>query len=137
MAFVLLIGAVLVALVMEAFGGPRQRAALRGARTSVATLQARARTAAVERGTEVRLIIDAAGDSVVVVRDGVTLERLDVRERYEVDMRSDSARLALCMGPRGYAMESCTSFTTVQTIRFVLGSDSLALDILPLGQVVY
>ena len=137
LVFVILIGSLLTALMMQAFSGPQQTLAARGARSTFATYHARTRAAAIESGAPTLLLVDAPGDSLLLFSGGSFIEGINVRNEYGANIVMDSTRLSICMGPRGYTMSVCNSFTTTQTIRFVVGTDTAAVDVLPLGQLIY
>ncbi|NJD18213.1 MAG: prepilin-type N-terminal cleavage/methylation domain-containing protein [Gemmatimonadetes bacterium] len=132
----LLIGGILTSIALTGFGTARGRFAVRGARNTFASLQARARAAAIEGGTITRLIVYTGGDSVAIVRNGVRLESVHFRNEFNVDVRAASD-ITLCMSPRGYAADACNSFTTPVTVTFAANADTASVRILPLGQLVY
>lgn len=132
----LLIGSILTSIALTGFGNARGRFAVRGARNSFVSLHARARAAAIEGGTIARLMVFPGGDSAVVVRNGVRLDGLDFRTEFNVDVQAAST-VVLCMSPRGYASDTCNSFTTPVAVRFAFGADTASVQILPLGQLVY
>ena len=133
----LLIGSILTSIALSSYGNARGRFAVRGARNTFAALHARARAQAIERGSTVRLMVDAAGDSVYLVSGGITLENVRFGEELNVDIRSSSGSLRLCMNSRGYADSDCNSFNTTPTVTFWQNADSASVSILPLGQLVY
>lgn len=132
----LLIGSILTSVALTSFGNARGRFAVRGARSTFVSLHARARAAAIEGGTTARLRIFPGGDSVAVVRGGTTLETIHFGEELNVDVQATSD-ITVCMSPRGFADDSCNSFTTPVTLRFVSSGDTASVQILPLGQLVY
>lgn len=133
----LLIGSILTSIALASFGNARGRFAVRGARTTFATVHARARAHAIELGGIVRVWVDVSGDSVVLLDpDGVTLENIHFADEFNVDLRATSS-FRLCMNARGYADESCGTVSTVVTLEFWQNADSATVKILPLGQLVY
>lgn len=133
----LLVGTILTSIALSSFGGARARFAVRGARSTLATLQARTRATAIERGSTLRLYISVTGDSAYI-SDGVnTLESIRFSDEFHVDMKSSSGDIRLCMNSRGYADTGCNNFIGTVTLQFWQNSDSVSLKILPLGQLVY
>jgi prepilin-type N-terminal cleavage/methylation domain-containing protein len=59
----LLIGSILTSIALSSYGNARGRFAVRGARTTFASLHARARAQAIESGSMMRLFVDMKGDS--------------------------------------------------------------------------
>ena len=135
----LLVGSILTSIALSSFGNSTARFSVRGARNSFISLHARTRAAAIERGTTATLVIDLAADTVAIVRSDTVIASVNFMSQFDVTLTNSNTLLTLCMGPRGYADEGCTSFTTSQTLGFVFtnGSDTVNLDILPLGQLVY
>jgi prepilin-type N-terminal cleavage/methylation domain-containing protein len=132
----LLIGSILTSIALSGYGNARGRFAVRGARNTFVSLVARARAAAIEGGTTAQLIVYPGGDSVAVVRDGVTLESIHFQNEFKVDVQAASD-ITLCMSSRGYAADACNSFTTPVTVTFQANADTASVRILPLGQVVF
>lgn len=132
----LLIGGILTSIAMSQYGNAQARFAVRGARNTFVSTVARVRAGAIEFGTTHQLIVDLAADSVAVVRNDTVLDAVNYLSQFNVDLRSSNTRLVLCMTPRGYADDSCNSFTTKQTVTFWFNADSTAVTILPLGQVI-
>jgi len=83
------------------------------------------------------LYVDAGADIVAVVRNDTVMASVRFLDAYGVDLRTGSTPLVLCLGPRGYADEACTSFITAQTVTFSRGGSRASLEMLPLGQLVY
>lgn len=134
----LLIGTILTSIALFNFGSARGGYAVRGARTTFATLHARARAQAIEGGTRVILTVDPAGDSAFLVRDGTVLETIRFGDELNVDLRTGSgSSLRICMNARGYADTGCSNFTSSSRIEFWSDSDSAGVSILALGQLVY
>lgn len=132
----LLIGSILTSIALTGFGNARGRFAVRGARNTFASLHARARAAAIEGGTTAQLTVYPSGDSVTVVRSGTTLESIRFGEEFDVDVQA-SANVVLCMSSRGYALDTCNSFSSPVTVTFAFGADTASVQILPLGQLLY
>ena len=133
----LLIGSILTSIALASFGNARGRFAVRGARTTFATVHARARAQAIELGGIVRLWVDVSGDSVVLLDpNGATLENIRFAEEVNVGLKATSS-FRLCMNSRGYADEDCGTVSSIVTLEFWQNADSSTVKILPLGQLVY
>ncbi|MDP2957912.1 MAG: type II secretion system protein [Longimicrobiales bacterium] len=132
----LLIGSILTSIALTGFGNARGRFAVRGARNTFVSLHARARAAAIEGGTTARLTVYPSGDSVTIVRGGTTLESIRFGEEFDVDVQA-SANVVLCMSSRGYALDTCNSFSSPVRVTFAFGADTASVQILPMGQLVY
>lgn len=133
----ILIGSILTSIALSSYSNARGRFAVTGARNTFAALHARARAQAIEQGENVRIWIDASGDSIVLTTEGGTrLENIRFGDELAVDIRA-SGNYRLCMNPRGFADESCNNFSSAVTVGFWQGTDSATVKILPLGQLVY
>jgi len=132
----LLIGSILTSIALTSYGSARGRFAVRGAVNTFSAVHARARAAAIERGTTTRLRIFPDGDSVTVVRGVTTVESINFRATQRVDIRAAS-NITLCMTPRGFANDVCNSFSSPVTVTFASGADASSVQILPLGQLVF
>lgn len=134
----LVIGAILTSLALSSFGSARGAGAVRGARTTFATLHARARAQAIEAGTRVIMVIDPAGDSVALVRGTDILETIRFNEELKVTLTTSTGSvLRVCMNARGFADTGCSNFNTTVGVRFTQNADTANVRILPLGQLVY
>ena len=111
--------------------------AVRGARNSFVTFEARARATAIEKGRTMRLHVSMGGDSAYISDGTTTLESVRFADEFHVDLRSSSGDLRLCMNSRGYGDESCNNFTDAVTLQFWQNADSSSVEILPLGQLIY
>jgi prepilin-type N-terminal cleavage/methylation domain-containing protein len=131
-----LVGSILTGIALTGYGNAKSRFAVRGARNTFVAVHARARAAAIEGGTTARLHVFPGGDSVTVVRGGVTLESINFRDVFGVDVQA-SGNLRLCMSPRGFADTACNSFSSAEALGFRAGPDEAGVQILPLGQLVY
>lgn len=137
LAIAILIGSILTSIALSSYGNARGRFAVRGARDTFVALHARARAQAVELGQNVQLLVDVDGDSVVLrSQAGDVLENIHFSDEHHVDLRASSA-LRLCMNPRGFADEGCTSFSSATRLEFWQNADSSSVRILPLGQLIY
>ncbi len=134
---VLMVGSVLTSIAITEFNGVSGRFAVKGARQTLMSMQARARVQAVEFGRTVRLHVDPVGDSVWLSRGSDVLDVLNFGEEFHVDIEtSTSSEVRLCMNPRGFADTGCNSFVSPVTVTFVLISDTASVVLLPLGQMV-
>ena len=134
---VIMVGAVLLSLAINAFGGVRAGYAVREARTAFAALHARTRAQAIEFGQTVELHVDAGGDSVWIARNDTILETLRLGNELGVDLRSGTSPVTLCVNSRGYGDTGCTSFGSPLAFYFVNASDTAGIEMFPLGQLRY
>jgi prepilin-type N-terminal cleavage/methylation domain-containing protein len=133
----LLIGSILTSIALSNWGSARASMAVRGARNSFVTLEARARATAIEKGTTIRLNVSVSGDSAWISDGTTTLERVRFADEFHVNLRSSEGDFRLCMSSRGYGDEGCNSFSNAVTLQFWQTADSSSVQILPLGQLVY
>jgi prepilin-type N-terminal cleavage/methylation domain-containing protein len=138
---VILITGVLVGVVINSFSRMAGQLNTRSAHDNFLSLHAQARAFAVERGVEVRLVIDPGADQVRVetTRDGQVevLNQLNFREEFQVDLIRVTGQgpVNLCFTPRGIANPTCgNAVGTETTIRFEMGNRSRSIRLLPLGQ---
>lgn len=113
------------------------------ARNSFAYMAARARSAAIERGSVARLTIDAAGDSAIVVTaGGDVLERMNYAIEYQVDVSSSGEPiLDICYTSRGFAVQgspacSANDLDAVTDLTFTRANRSSSARVRLAGQVV-
>jgi prepilin-type N-terminal cleavage/methylation domain-containing protein len=132
-----LIGSILTSIALTGYGNVQGRFAVRGARSTFATMHARARAQAIEKGATVRLVVSVAGDSVYLLTGTTTLENIRFDEEFHVDLRSSGGDFTLCMNSRGYADTACNSFSSPPQLYFYQNADSVSATVLPLGQLVY
>jgi prepilin-type N-terminal cleavage/methylation domain-containing protein len=132
MLVVLMVGAVLIQLVVTASGPVMDRLSVDAARTSFASLAARARARAVERGQTVMVSIDPATDSAWVSQGTNVVEAIAFGTASGIDVRAPGI-MAICMGPRGFGDLSCASFSGSREVTFSRGSATKALTMRPLG----
>jgi len=133
----LVIGSILTSIALSSYRNAQGRFAVRGARTTFVAMHARTRATAIERGTTVRLVIDAGGDSIMITRGATTVEKIRFGRELHVDIQSASGNLLLCMNARGYSDSGCTNFSSTVTVTFRQNADTASLRIFPLGQLVY
>lgn len=133
----IVVAALLLAIVGRAMGSVRERLATQQAQKTYEALHARARAHAIEQGRNARVILDVNGDSAFIVKNGQTVETVHFDDEFGVDVRSAAKNpIVVCMNSRGYADESCTSFSSTIQIGFYSRSDTAAIHIRPLGQIV-
>lgn len=137
--FVIVIATALTGISVNAFGSVQQRLAVKQGRNAFVSLHARARAQAIEFGQDTRLLLSTTGDSIWVTRNDTTLEKIRLRAEHGVDIQGPASAYRLCMNARGYGDEGCNSFDKTVTLRFVArnGTDTAAVDMLPLGQLIY
>lgn len=130
---VLMVGAILLGLVMPAFGSVQRRRAVQNARDSFVWLSMRAQSTSVERGLPVTLTLDpTAGSAVAVTSEGEGVDSITFNgEHGAIVTTSTGSAVQICYTPRGFA--TCPATTMYATFR--LGSDSARVRIRPLGQV--
>lgn len=134
LVMVMVMASVLVGVAGKAFGSTQRRFAAEQGRMVFESMHARARGQAIESGAPVRLYVDTAADTVSLTRGKVVLETIHFADELAVDIGGNS--LTLCMGPRGFASDACTSFDTPQKLTFTRGDNTESIRILPLGQLV-
>lgn len=138
LAVVIIIASVILTTTVRSFGSVGDRRSVRAAQATFESMHSRARAHAIERGTVVELHIDGSGDSVWIQAGTEQLEVVNFSDALEVDLRGyPSDDVTLCMSPRGFAKESCNSFTSLGAAFFVAGDELLWAAFLPLGQLVY
>lgn len=136
MVIVLVVGTLLTSIAISSFQGIQGRAAARQAREVFASLHARARATAIEMGETTFLEVDRDGDSVWVRRGASRVETLHFDRELGAHIRG-TGTLRLCMNPRGFAVTSCNSFSTTETLVFEAGGDTASVHLLTLGQLRY
>ena len=141
MVVAILIGSILTSIALSSYSNARGRFAVRGARNTFVAVHARARAQAIEKGEIVKIVVSPLYDRLsLVTQSGDTLERIGFGDEFSVDIQrvgGSSTELEICMNSRGFAEESCNSFTTPAGIQFWQGADSASVEVLPLGQLIY
>jgi prepilin-type N-terminal cleavage/methylation domain-containing protein len=132
----LIIGGILTSIALSGFGNARGPYAVRGARTTFAALHARTRAQAIEAGSTMLLFVDVAGDSAFIW-GGRNLETIHFGEELNVDLRSKTGNIRLCMNARGFANPDCNNFTSPVELQFWHNADTASVQVLPMGQLVY
>lgn len=132
--FVIVIGAVLVAMMLPAFGEMQARRSARNARDAFMYMAGRARAESIQRGRQIDLRLDPTTGRAVVVNplNNDTIDRLNFTGDYKAAVTTSTGALVqICYTPRGYA--TCPS--ALRTATFKTGRDSARVRIRPLGQV--
>ena len=142
----LVIGGVLVSISLSGALQVRGKFAVKGARTSYATMQQRARAKAVEKGETILFIVNTVGDSAYIwsVSEGGTTDVVNFDREFNVDVKGSSSAYLLCMTPRGYADYNCGGYSGIITatmntafkLEFWQNADSVSVLVLPMGQLV-
>ena len=132
---VIVLGAALMSVAIKAFGTTANHTSARQARNVFNGMAARARSHAIESGRTTVLIADARGDSVLILANGQIVENIRFGEEMDVNIEAEDDVTLLCMNPRGYADQDCTSFDRTVKVSFVQGNEAMSLEILPLGQI--
>ena len=135
---VIMVGAILTTIAIRTMGGTQSAYAVRASVQTLAGLHARARATAIERGETVKLYVDTEGDSVAITRGGAVVETVRfLTGEFETDIQGDEEDYTLCMTARGFADDSCNSFTGAATITFAQGAETASARMLPLGQLIF
>ncbi len=134
----LIVGTILTSIAVTAMAGVQGRYSVKQARSSFASLQARARAHAIETGQTTSLWVDLTGDSAWIVRGGNRIETVDFGAEYGVHITGDMSQLRLCMNARGFADETCNNFSSSETLTFASrAGDTASVTIRALGQLSY
>ncbi|MEX2528994.1 MAG: type II secretion system protein [Gemmatimonadota bacterium] len=136
----LVVAGILLGMAIGAFGPLQNDRAVASAQSAFLSLHAQTRAFALERGTLARLVVDAAGDrAFVTIRleagGDSTVNSYDFQEVLGVAVASEPASPVICMTPRGVANPICAGGNVQVT--FTRGSSESAVQILPLGQVIF
>jgi prepilin-type N-terminal cleavage/methylation domain-containing protein len=131
----LLIGTILTSVAMGTFKSAQGRLSVRSAKATYASLHARARAIAIERGTTIDLVIDSNGDSAYIETAAGVQEVIRFGQELNIDLRSSPSTISLCMTPRGYADPDCGTPFWALKLEFWQNSDSTSLTILRMGQL--
>lgn len=138
LVIVIVVGGILTSIAMNSFGGVQSRMAVQSARNTFASYHARARAQAIERGVQVVVRVDVAGDSLWLTMDGDRIDGFDFVGQMNVDVQSSASNpIKVCLTPRGFADSDCNSFSSTITVTFAQAGHSSELEIWPLGQVKY
>lgn len=142
----LLIGTILTSVALNTFNTAQTRMAVRSAKATYATLQARARAIGIETGANVAFVVDATGDSAYIETTAGVQEVIRFGQEMNIDLRAFPPGAAngfmLCMTPRGYADPDCftaspnASLTPFVRLSFWQNADSTAIWVFPTGQLV-
>jgi prepilin-type N-terminal cleavage/methylation domain-containing protein len=140
LVIVIVVGSILTSIALTQISGAQGRVAVKGARTTYAAVQARARAHGIEMGQNVLFHVDSTGDSIWIEHDGNVLEKILFRSERNVDIRISPTGAPTsfmhCFSPRGYTDVTCNSNSSILRIEFWQTSDSSTLISLPMGQLV-
>ena len=137
LVIVILMGSIITSFAVNSFSGIQGRFAADGARNVFQAMHSRARAQAIEYGSFVRLRAETSGDSAWIQWGDSILETVRFNEEQGVDLAlSSGTSLTVCMNPRGWAETSCNSHASSVNVIFRAGSDSAAVMVRPLGQMV-
>ncbi|MEX2467728.1 MAG: type II secretion system protein [Gemmatimonadota bacterium] len=136
----ILVGSILTTIAMTQISGAQGRIAVKGARTTYASVHARARAHGIEMGENVMLHVESTGDSIWIEHDGDVLEKIHFGDEQNVDLRitptGSPTSFTLCFSPRGYTDVNCNTTNAILRIEFWQHSDSSTVLMLPMGQLV-
>ena len=137
---VIVVGSILTSIALTQISGAQGRIAVKGARTTYASVQARARAHGIEMGENVLFHLEATGDSMWIEHDGNVIEKILFRRDQNVDVRvtlnGAPSSVTLCFSPRGYTDVTCNTTNAIHRVEFWQESDSSSLLLLPMGQLV-
>ena len=102
---------------------------------TMASLAARTRAHAIERGAIARLEIDVVEDRASILVAGEVLETISFASM-GVDVRSVLPLVRLCMNPSGFGEVGCNSFSNDVLVELVRGEKASSLVFGPLGRVI-
>ncbi len=135
----IVIGSILTTIALNQISGAQTRIAVRGAQTTYAAIHYRARVHGIEKGRNVMLHVDVAGDSVWIEDDGDVIETIRFGDD-NLDMRISTpgslTEYTLCFSSRGYTDTGCNSVNTWMHMHFEQGDEVSSLYVLPLGQLL-
>lgn len=135
----IVIGSILTTIALNQISGAQTRIAVRGAQTTYAAIHYRARVHGIEKGRNVMLHADVAGDSVWIEDNGDILEIIRFGDE-NLDMRVSSpssvTEYTICFGSRGYADMGCNTVNTYMRMHFHQGTEVSNLWVMPLGQLL-
>lgn len=142
LVIVLVIGGVLTGVAFSQMGRNAARQEARNARDAFVVLASRARAAAIETGSVVRLEVDLGEGSARVLpgRSGEVdpIERKSFSEEHGVQLTAagtTGATVIVCYSPRGYAVSCENSVDDDVTLTFRRVDHTFDALIRPLGQV--
>ncbi len=139
MVIAILIGSILTSIALTGLSNAQAGYAVRGAKTTYEALHARARAHAIERGENVMLHLDEAGDSAWIAHAGDVLETIHFDDNWNVDVEmtgTGATSMKLCFTPRGYADLNCSTPSGMFVLVFRRGTDQESIILLPSGQIL-
>lgn len=132
MLLVVLIGGVILTMGTRQYSGISNRRAVVNAANAMVLTANRARSEAMRRGTLTYLEVDPAGGEARVENSGGTEVHSLEMSTYGGSMVGNS--FTVCYAARGYALPGCTTITGNELVRFVRGTDTATVVLMPLGQ---
>lgn len=133
MAFVLMIGAILVGMGGRQYSQLANERAVGNARDALILTAYRARAEAMRSGGLVHMRVRP--DSGLVRVSTTAGELLHTLDADDYGARMVGGTMSVCYTARGYALPGCTSFGDSRAVGFARGADTAAVVVLPLGQL--
>lgn len=144
MVVVVMVVGLLALVGINGMSGVQSRYAVRAAKNVFGSLHARTRAQAIEFGQNMKLEVSTAGDSVWITRNDSVIDIVRFGAdstgsavRQGVDITAADASYTVCMGPRGFAETTCTSFAGRKWIYFSQGGETDSLGINSMGTILY
>ena len=135
----IVIGSILTTIALNQISGAQTRVAVRGAQTTYAAIHYRARVHGIEKGHNVMLHVDVAGDSVWIEDGGDVMETIRFGDE-NIDMTISSpstlTEYTLCFSSRGYTDTGCNTANSLIRMHFAQGAELTSLWVMPLGQLL-
>ncbi len=133
----IMVGAVLTTMFVRSFNTSSWGISVRQAQQAFASMHAKARAHAIERGETVYLHLDADGDSVWIVGSSDQIDAYRFRESLNVGLgHSEGTTAHVCFTPRGIADPRCAGASSgTLIVRFQRGTAVDSVRVLPLGQI--
>lgn len=130
---VTIIGGVVLMMGTRQYSGISNRRATINAANAMVLTANRARSEAMRSGTLVYLRVRPdSGVARVGGASGTPVHTFDI-DQYGGKMVGSG--FTVCYAARGYALPGCTTLASSQALRFVRGTDTTAVVVMPLGQV--
>ncbi len=136
MVVVIVVGMILVSIATRGLSGVRNSAAVRNGEQILASMHARARAHAIERGEPSILRINPTTDVVTIEIGSDTIDIVRFLAALSVDIAVD-ATLIICFHPRGYTYPGCSNISVATGVVLTTGGESRTTTFLPLGQIKY
>lgn len=139
MVMVFVVGAILLAMVVNGASGYVSRKRAENARDAFVYVAMRARAVAIERGRNVSLRLSAAEGQVTVHEGcsggGQEVEQLHFADEFYATVVTSTDPIVVCYSPRGFAIGAHTTISAPTIVRFAIGKDTARARVAPLGQV--